>query len=438
MSLVRPGRRMLLGALLVAAVGGAAAAAFDDFDEAPIRYASTAPTDAIAKLQRRIDRGEITLRREGERGYLASLLRHLGVPLSSQTLVFSKTSFQRERISPLTPRALYFNDEVYVGWVQGGPVVEVSAVDPQLGAVFYVLGQDGPGRPRFVRQTHECLSCHSSGLTGGVPGHVVRSVYPARDGQPILQAGTFITRDESPFTERWGGWYVTGTHGEMRHMGNLTAKDAEEANQLDRERGANLTDLRSLCSTRPYLTPHSDIVALMVLQHQTHVHNMIARASFETRKALHFEKLLNRDLGRPVGFRSESTESRIRSGTEPLVRALLFSEEAPLTGPIRGTSGFAREFVVLGPRDTRGRSLRQLDLRHRLFRYPCSFLIYSEAFEALPTEAKSYVFRRLREVLEGVDPSEPFQHLTSADRTALREILAETHPGFAAAGNSSP
>ena len=176
------------------------------------------------------------------------------------------------------------------------------------------------------------------------------------------------------------------------------------------------------------------MVALMVLQHQTHVHNLIAKASYDTRRALHFEQLLNRELKRAPDYRSDSTTSRIKAGCEPLVKGLLFVEAAPLEEPVSGTSTFTAEFSKAGPRDSKGRSLRDLDLKTRLLRHPCSYLINSEAFEALPVEAKRYVYVRLREILDGKDSSKDFEHLTPADRQAIREILLETKPEFKTLG----
>jgi hypothetical protein len=420
-------------AVLVAlSVGAAIGQSLDDFEGDPIRYSASKPVDPVAKLQERLDRGEAALRYEPTHGYLKAILQALKIPVASQTLVFSKTSFQRDRISPQTPRALYFNDHTYIGWVQGGSVVELSTVDPQLGGVFYTLSQEPDARPKFVRQTHECLSCHSSALTKGVPGHIVRSVFTDGAGFPILQAGTFITTDESPWEERWGGWYATGKAGSMRHMGNLIVHSAKQAESPDLSAGANVTDLRRRLDVRPYLSPHSDLAALSVLEHQTYLHNLIARATYETRRALHYEQLLNRELGRAPNFRSESTLSRVKSVAEPLVRALLFSKEAPLAAPIAGSSPFTKEFAAQGPRDPQGRSLRELDLRKRLFRYPCSYLVYSEAFGALPPLAKEYVYRRLWEVLDGRDTSPEFAHLTAPDRAAVLQILEATKPDFAA------
>lgn len=402
-------------------------------EQQPISYSSPELDDPVARAQKRLDRGEARLHYDSEQGYLKSVLELLGVPVSSQMLVFSKTSFQRDRISPESPRAVYFGDDVYVGWVPFGEVVEVSSVDPQKGAIFYVLSQQPDEKPSFRRQTHECLQCHDSSLTQSVPGHLVRSVHPDSRGQPILSAGTFLTNHNSPLSERWGGWYVTGTHGDQKHLGNVvTERPSNHDRQARTEwpvRG-NLTDLASLADTSHYLAPHSDIVALMVLEHQTHLQNLITRANYQTRLALRDETAMNRALGRALDERLDSTTSRIRSGVEPLVRYLLFAEEAPLSARVEGTSSFAREFAARGPRDSQGRSLRDFDLERRMFRYPLSYQIYSEAFDALPEPARDLVYQRLWQVLSGQDQSGKFGHLTDPDRRAIIEIVRDTKPGL--------
>jgi hypothetical protein len=356
----------------------------------------------------------------------------LKISVASQILVFSDTSFQIDLVSPQTPRAIYFKDDVYVAWPQGGSVVEISAVDRQLGAVFYTLSQKKSNSPRFERQTHLCLRCHDSySLTGGgVPRSIMGSGFTDKSGQLVSHEGWHLTTDQSPLSQRWGGWYVTGTHGNQVHMGNLIAKDAADAARLDLTAGANLTDLGALMDTSAYLGKHSDIVALMVIEHQVHVQNLITRVNYDTRTALHNQQMPDKDLGRDPDDRSAATLKRIETIAEPLVRAMLFVDEAPLSGPIVGTSGFSAEFVSQGPRDVQGRSLRQLDLNKRLFRYPCSFLIYSEAFDALPDLTKKYIYERLGEVLGGQDRSEDFAHLSDADRQAIREILEETQADF--------
>jgi hypothetical protein len=390
-----------------------------------IRYQSTPPNDLVARLQRRLDSGKAMLKFEEPRGYLQSVLAQLNVPLSSQTLVFSKTSFQPKYISPATPRALYFNDDIYIGWVPGGEVVEVAAVDPVQGTEFYTLDQTPSARPTFVRR-QECFQCHASPKTIGVPGLLLRSVFPAADGTPQFRAGSFDTDQSSPLKERWGGWYVTGTHGSARHMGNICIRDKDHTGELDLESGANLTSLQGRFDLTTYLTPHSDLVALLILAHQTHLHNLISRVNWEIRLALHEQESMNKSLGVPADTWSDSTRHRIYSAVETLLRYMLFTNEAPLQSSVRGTSAFAKEFAAAGPKDSAGRSLRDLDLNSRIFRYPCSFLIYSEAFNALPKPGLDYFYRRLWDVLNARDNGEVSKTLATSDRNAILSILQET------------
>ncbi len=398
-----------------------------------IQYEASTPTDAVARLQDRIDAGDVSLRFDARGGYLASLLEALDIDVASQMLVFSKTSLQVDKISPATPRVIYFNDDAYVAWVQGG-LIEISSVDPKLGAVFYTLEQDAAVTPRFERRTIRCLECHDTyALTGGgVPRHLVGSGFIGETGALASHEGWFLTTDQSPLRRRWGGWYVTGTHGDDVHMGNLIIRSAAQAASLDLAATGNVTDLTGLVNTDPYLSGHSDIVALLVLEHQTSVQNVITRVNWDTRRVLHNESVQNRERGLDEDFVSAAAREQIESIAEPLVGALLLSGEAPLHDPIVGTSGFREHFEGLGPDDTRGRSLRHLDLTRRLFRYPCSYLIYSEAFDALPDVSRGYVYRRLDEVLNGRDISADFDHLSGDDRAAILEILEDTKSDFAA------
>jgi hypothetical protein len=418
-------RLIVPGAVLLASLANASLAS-DDFEREPINYSQATPENIVSRLQQRIEAGDAKLEFEPRFGYLKSLLRELNVSPSSQTLVFSKTSLQRQRISPRTPRSLYFNDEVYVGFCQNGEVLEISAVDPHLGTVFYVLDQEEADAPQLLRQTDNCLLCHGSSQTLGVPGHLIRSVFPDAGGSPILSAGTYRIDQTSPLEKRWGGWYVTGQHGSQKHLGNLVIRGQQVKEPVDNALGQNVTDLSSRINVENLLTPHSDIVALMVLEHQAMAHNLLVQANFAARQALHYEQTLNRELGEPADHRWNSTTSRIKSAGEPLLKYFLFSGEAPLSEPIRGSSNFAEEFAARGKRDPLGRSLRDFDLQRRIFRYPCSYLIDSPSFHALPEEMRHYVWTRLADVLSGRDQSPPFAHLTAEDRTAIREILQAT------------
>ena len=256
---------------------------------------------------------------------------------------------------------------------------------------------------------------------------MVRSVYSDAGGLPVYRLGTHLNDDTSPFEERWGGWYVTGTHGKQRHMGNVFIEDEKKSEQLDTSAGANITDLSALVNTTPYLTAHSDIVALMVLQHQTTMHNILTAANHAGQLTARDAVIMNKALERPQDFESDSTARRYASAAEKVVQGLLFCGEHRLTDAVCGTTTFADDFAARGPQDSHGRSLRQFDLQTRLFRYPCSFLIYSDSFRSLPSGVQKLVWKRLDEVLTGVDKSPAFAHLSAEDRQAIREILRETY-----------
>lgn len=414
------------------------AGADDNYERPPISYSTATPANRVSRLQAKLDAGEIAFKHAAPWGYLGAVLNALEVPIDSQALVFSKTSLQLVRISPRTPRAIYFNDDIYVGYCQNGDVLEISAVDPALGTVFYTLDQDPEQPVRFERRVDNCLVCHSSSRTDGVPGHLVRSLYVDRTGTPILSAGSRTVDHTTPFEQRWGGWYVTGTHGDQKHLGNLLIDGRRVMEPVDNAAGQNVESLSGRIETDAYLSPHSDLVALMVLEHQTLVHNRITKASFENRQSLAYDAVMNKALERPEGTRSETSLRRIAGASEDLVEALLMAEEAKLTSLVRGTSEFATRYMRQGPRDKHGRSLRDLDLQTRLFKYPCSPLIYSTAFDSLPQETKSHVGKRLHEILSRDDVAAAggqrddgkFSHLSVADRRAIREILEQTKPGL--------
>lgn len=394
--------------------------------------AGTSPFDPVTRLQQQIDTGEATLIFDRERGYLSSILKSLDIPVSSQALVFSKSSAQMGGISPDKPRALYFSDSAYVGWVDGGGL-ELASIDPNAGPVFYTLSQTEDPRPTFERHTTNCIGCHDSSedVTRIIPRLLKLSVLPDRNGLAI-QGAALATTDRSPFNERWGGWYVTGTHGKQLHMGNQTFRaPATEFRSIqeyiaaaDLSAGANVTSLKGYFDTTRYLIPDSDIVALMVLGHQTHVQNLMSVAVHR----------LAAVEGDPGADRPEI----VKEVAEPILRAMLFSGEAALTAPIAGTSGFAAEFQKRGRRDSQGRSLRDLDLQTRLLRYPLSYMIYTDSFDGMPAPITDYFYRRLREVLSGQDKTAAYAHLSASDRAQISDILRETKPQFVSAATASP
>ena len=360
-----------------------------------IGYGVRPQRDPVANLMRDVQDGKIRLKFEGEDGYLHSLLDALHIPVESQMAVFSKNSLQTELISPRNPRMLYFNDSVAVGSVRGG-FIELASQDPELGVHFYMLPQEPADKPFFIRRD-DCLRCHLSRNSLDVPGMLMRSVYPSADGTPINPLGSYLLDHRTKFEQRWGGWYVTGNSASMPHMGNAVASDPARPESM-----APLKELQGKFG--------SDIVALMVFEHQMHMMNLITRVGWEFRIAA--------SLQEATGKRNEAVERQLRDATNEFVDYLLFVGEPPLRSRIEGASGFAEKFAAQGPADSKGRSLRQFDLEHRLMRYPCSYMIYSPAFDTLPGDAKKAIYARMREVMGA--------RMAAADREAISEILRDT------------
>ena len=315
---------------------------------------------------------------------------------------------------------------MYVGSVHEGKAIEIVSFDPMQGAIFYLLDERKVDKPAFQRAELDCTQCHIAAGTRGIPGVLLRSVYPTPSGTLVPGTKAFITDQESPWSERWGGWYVTGDLGDGAHMGNSVVGGAPSSGETKPgDPSSGDTKLQALPSTfdhSAYLSPDSDVVAHLVLAHQTQMHNLITLTNYKTRLAQYAQK------------DAATVQHQIERPAEQLLRYMLFASEAPLPGAGQGhigaSSAFAKEFSSRGPRDPRGRSLRDLDLNTRLFRYPCSYLIYSDSFDALPEPAKGYVYRRLLEILSGQDQSPDFAKLSAADRQAILEIVLATKPGL--------
>lgn len=387
-----------------------------EYDSEPFNYTRSQPDDDVGRLMRRLENGELKLEFHAKYGYLLALLKVLQIPISSQTLVFSKTSLHRDFISPEHPRAIFFNDDVYVGWTPFAPLLEIASTDPKRGAIFYVLPQTLESKPTITRN-QSCLECHVSAKTMGMPGHLLRSFEVDSTGRPVESTGSIRITHDTPWSDRWGGWYVTGSQGLMTNRGNLFGAPAFSRRAKDSRFRSNLVSLDEFFPQKSYPSAGSDIVALMVLDHQVHMHNFLARLQFESVSHLARYGHIN----------------YLKSPVESFLQYLLFTEEPVLTSPVEGLSGFNAQFETRGPLDSKGRSLRRLNLKHRLFEYPCSYLIYSEAFEALPSVVKTKLYQRLDEILSGRDISPPYTRLSALDRASVLEILRETKQGFASA-----
>lgn len=409
-------------ALLAAAGAGAFVASLEEALWVPpgdpaIQYDKAPPNDPVARLIKKIDAGQVKLDYAANGwGYLPSLLKALDVPVDSQVLVFSKGSIQAEHINPRTPRALYFNDNVAVGYVQNGDALELTALDPVRGIYLYTLDTPKAAKIEFGRR-EDCLRCHDGPPTLAVPGLMVSSVHPRSDAREG-HGSSFITDDRVPIEQRWGGWYVTGTTGsQATYSNNIDLIDPlHPGGPASKETTQNVTDLATVGApagfdaTR-YLAPTSDLIALMTLEHQARMTNLLVRVGWDARIALRDNKW---------------DDAQMNSEVDELLSYMLFADEAPLKAPVTGVSTFAKTFSARGPRDKQGRSLRDFDLKTRLFRYPVSYMIYTEAFDNLPPRVLDRIYRRMYDVLSGKETSKPFNTLSGDSRSAALEIVRET------------
>lgn len=377
------------------------AIALDDslpYGQKPIDYHGEATQNAVTRLVRRLEAGEVKFQADGGQGYLPALLKALDIPASSQMLVFSKTALNPNLVSPRNPRAVYFNEETYVGFVPGAASLEIAAVDPQKGWVFYTLNQPHPTKaiaPSFQRES-QCLACHAGASSLRVPGGLVRGFVTDREGHPL--SGYSQVTDELPFEKRFGGWYVTGTFGGTPHRGNRIESKTGPAEVL-LPAPDDLKDLSGVLDAEKYPTLHSDLVAQLLLQHQIQGQNLLIRVGHEAR----------------LGKRSNAFDL--------LVRHLLFADEAPLPGPVVGSTDFTPWFQKRGPKDPLGRSLREWDLETRLFKYRLSYLVDTPLFDGLPEEVKQRIYGKLWDILTANNPPAPFDKLPKEERDAILEML---------------
>ncbi len=378
-------------------------------------------TNIVEEYQRQLDAGTAKLAyADSGQGYLPDLLRAFHIPRGSQLLVFSASSLQFDRINQKTPRALYYQDNVSVGSVQGGRLIEILTADKESGVAFYTLDVAKADKPKFIRRTNECITCH--GYTSHwAPGMMVANFSTGLNGQPLYLDPShpfWLTDDRTPFEDRYGGWYVTGNTGTMQHRGNVTL-DLANPSEVP-VGGLNIANLSDRIDTARYLEPGSDIVSLLTLEHQAGFVNLITRINSQ------YRGLDNPELAPAL----QATKQDIDTSIEELVAYMTFVDEVPLPSPVKGSSSFAEVFAGQGPHDVQGRSLRHFDLTTHVFRYPLSYMIHSQAFENLTPRAKERVLRRLYAVLSGADKAGRYADVSVRGGLAAINILSATKAGL--------
>lgn len=410
------------------------------YENAPVHYSDSKENTELTRLFQRAEASQFQWDTGSDRAVLQQVLDELKIPVESQVLVFSKTSAQNSRISPQTPRAIYYSDDAYVGWVQGGNI-EVATLDPKLGVVFHLIDLSEISqtkKPTLIRD-RSCLNCHAGSSNHNFPGLMVRSLYPDDSGQPYFHAGSFHTRHDSPIEERWGGWYVTGSVEGHEHMGNSIAEEHEnegsETISLVPLKNEPVSELSDFFDTTPYMGGgKSDVVALMILEHQVGLHNELIRANLVTRQTLHRHKEMKTAFNEPLDSPlSETNQSILNHLADDILEQMLFADEIELEEKgIDGSIDYQTAFQANRKKDSEGRSLKDLRLYERLFKYRCSYLIYSQAFTDLPPVLKTIVLEKLLGILTDAPSYPDYAYLGSSERKRILQILRETLPDLPA------
>ena len=397
---------LLAGLLLADSVE--AARRVRDFEKAPHNYWERPLADRFTQIKTALESGKLPLDRTSEKAFVVSLLKTLNIPPASQTLVYSTTSLQLRRISPRNPRAIYFNEDVYVGWVPGGQI-EIASIDPALGGVYYIFNIPRGPTPIRIERSERCFNCHAEFEIGRVPGLLLKSVIPGPGGGSLESFRNDQTGHSIPFKDRFGGWHLTGKHGIEQHLGNIIG----ELSPAGLKKYANPPGRQFRWQTYPVAT--SDVLAHLLHEHQVGFVNRAVKAIYDTRGAL----------------AKGDAKAVIAKHAGILTRYLLFADEVRLPeGGIGGDSTLKAHFLKRAHKTAQGVSLREFDLRTRLFKYRCSYMIHSFAFNGLPEVLKMRIIARLRAALNPGEQDSLSSHLHATEKKAIGHILSATLKGY--------
>jgi hypothetical protein len=394
---------------LLGATASWAQPAYDDIDKPPHNYWTRPLKDRFSLLKADLESGKLALDRSGEKAFLISLLQALNIPVTSQMLVFSTTSLQLRFITPSNPRALYFTDDLYVGYIPGGRL-EIVSLDPEVGGIFYIFDIPRGDQPVRVERSNRCMNCHSAADTQFIPGLVIKSVVPGPTGGSLNAFRQEQTGHGIPFDQRFGGWYVTGASF-TNHWGNLIGRFSPQG--LIK----NPVTPGKLFSYDRYPVASSDVLPQLLHEHQAGFVNRVLEASYRARTALHAGN------GKLTAPQQQEFDAQARLVT----RYLLFADEVPLpTGGVTGDPAFKADFLKSRKALPTGASLRDFDLHTRLFKHRCSYMIYSPVFQGLPASFKLRIYQELAGALNVERPDKTYAYLSADEKKSIRAILKAT------------
>jgi hypothetical protein len=381
-----------------------------DFKNQIHRYHQITPRDPFSKFMEKVEKGVVMLNYKSDHAYLNSLLKELGISPYSQLLVYSTTSLQLSRISPRNPRAIYFSDDIYVGYVPGGQI-EIIGIDPQLGAIPYIFNlpqaQDTT-HPKIYR-SKRCMNCHASKEMGGAPGLLVGSVIPGPGGGTIDAFRRNIFGHDIPFAKRFGGWHITGENPFPQSWANQTGMmKSGQIHKILNPPGKYFT-------WDNYPVQGSSLIPHLLLEHQVGFTNLCIFATYKFREL------------------NDSKEDFIQEQTDQLLSYILFEKEATLPESIIDKkTRYVMDFEGKMYPDSGQNSLRQLNLVSRILDLRCSYMIFSNSFSGLPIPIKNVLSQKLFNLLSSQQDKLPskFSYLKKDEREKIKKILTAHWEGF--------
>lgn len=382
-----------------------------DLEAAPHHYSKRTPTDSFTALKADLESGRIPLDSSSEKAFVTTLLKSLEIPITSQLLVFSTTSLQLSLISPSNPRALYFNENIYVGYVPRGRI-EVISIDPELGAIFYIFNIPRDTSPTRVERSERCMNCHAGEETQYVPALLIKSVVPGPTGGSLIGFRQNESGHAIPLYERFGGWYLTDKSLGTNHWANRIGRFASG------EIVTSFVEPGLSFSSERYPVPTSDLLPHLLHEHQVGFVNRAIFANYQLRSMLHLSG------GKLTTAQSAFLDEQAVS----LTRYLLFANEAPLPPAVDLNSAFKTDFLLNRRKAADGTSLKDLDLQTRLFKHRCSYMIYSAAFEGLVLPLKQRIYSELKKALNQEQPPPEYAYLSHPEKEIITSILRQTLP----------
>ena len=353
------------------------------FHESPHDYWNAKRKDPFTKIIPLLHNGQIKLDHSSELNFLKSLLKELNIPESSQLQLFSTTSLQLGLINPSNPRSLYFNESIYIGYIPGGKI-EVISIDPEHGAVFYIFKVPSKKQPLTITPTKRCMNCHADRELSGIPGLIIKSVLPGVNGGSLDSYRTGQPGHDVPYKDRFGGWYITDLLDPADHsnvLGFYKNGTIEKKNVLALQKK----------STHLFPNSNSEVLTHLIFDHQAGFVNRAIKSNYLLRLTQLPDNLDEHQLN-------------FKKSISDLVKYSLFDKEPNLSLKINQNSHFKTDFLITPHKLKTGESLRELDLKTRLFKYRCSFMLFSDFFKNNPPEIKKVVYKEIKQNLLSETP----------------------------------